>query len=73
MVYTRKENNFKLESGGWTFVGQRNDPYGFWTVEGRKGKEKIKFDGQYTSCDDAVKATKTKLNQMSIPEEEVML
>ena len=64
MIYHRKENNFRIEQGECVFSGRREDPYGFWTVSGKRGKEDISLPGQYTSCDDAVKAVKQKLNDL---------
>lgn len=49
------------------FTGQRTDPYGFWTIKGKDGKDKIDFDAQYTSVDDALKAVKQRLNELGVP------
>lgn len=70
MVYQRKENSFRIEAGNAVFTGLRRDPYGFWIVEGKRGKEKFEFDGEFTSCNDAVKAVHSKLNELKISGEE---
>lgn len=70
MVYQRKENSFRIEAGNAVFNGLRRDPYGFWIVDGKRGKEKIEFEGQFTSCNDAVKAVKAKLHALNITEDE---
>jgi hypothetical protein len=70
MVYQKKENSFRLEAGNAVFNGLRRDPYGFWIVEGKRGKDKIEIPGEFTSHTDAVKAVKAKLHELKISDEE---
>jgi hypothetical protein len=65
LIYTRKENNFRIEDGQLTFKGERLDPYGFWQVTGMNGKTKLKFEGEYTSCDDALKAVHQRIADLA--------
>lgn len=64
MIYNRKENQFDIEQDDYVFTGQRTDPYGFWSVKGKKGKQKLSFDSDYTSAEDAVKAVQRRLRDL---------
>jgi len=66
MIYQKKENSFRIEEGEYVFTGTRLDPYGFWTVECKKGKTKVPMDGQYTSAEVAVKACHSKIHQLEV-------
>ena len=56
----------------YVFEGRRNDPYGFWTVIGKAGKKDIPVDGQFTSCDDAIKAVEKALNTLGVENKEII-
>jgi len=72
MTYQRKENQFRIEQDSYVFIGNRNDPYGFWTISGKNGKKSIEMKGEYTSCDDAILAVKKKLNDLNVSEEVII-
>lgn len=65
MNYQRKENSFHIEQDDFVFTANRSDPYGFWTIKGKKGKQNIKFEGEYTSSEDAIKAVKRRIQDLS--------
>lgn len=66
MVYERKENHFLIEVDDYSFTGDRSDPFGFWQLKGKKGKQKIDFDSTYTSADDAVKAVHRRIRDLGV-------
>lgn len=73
MIVQRKENQFKIEQGSNTFIGERHDPYGFWKITGRINKKDVEFDGEYTSAEDAIKEVHRKLNEYKVSTEEKII
>jgi hypothetical protein len=64
LVIQRKENYIRVEDGPLVFQAHRRDPYGFWSVEGKKEKKAIQFDSEYTSSTDVMKAIETRINDL---------
>lgn len=70
MEYIRSENKFTYRVEKAEFIGTRVDPFGFWKVEGRRGKDKIDIPGEFTSADTAKAAVERKLEELKVPKEE---
>lgn len=66
MIYNRKENHFHIEQDDFVVTGERSDPFGFWALKGKKGKQKLVFESEFTSAEDAVKAVKRRMRDLGV-------
>lgn len=65
MNYTREENKITVTKDDLTYEAKRTDPYGFWIIKGKKGKQKIPLDGEYTSTDSVMRIIKKSIANLS--------